>query len=250
MKLKALFFLILCSLMGYSQAIKKKGHYTKVKTILVDINGDGKIDTIVLSSSLNIQNYFNKISISLSGFDKKVFYAKDSWTEVDKYFFATNKSLITSNLLFIKRADKHTVVLLFGETVGSGSRVEFSILNIENNAIKMVFDHTDDDIDVEVPIKLTDIEDNGRLCFVYTTLQEIVSSTSIGFLNKKNKGEMADIGSYAPYWVYPVNDSCRLDTPLSIMYNKKHYVYAGLKYNDKIRILYPRNGGKPSIWKH
>jgi hypothetical protein len=248
MKLKGLFFLILCSLMGYSQAIKKKGHYTKVKTILVDINGDGKIDTIVLSSSLNIHVCFNKISISLSGFGKKIFYAKDSWTEVDKSFFASNKSLTMSNLLFIKRTDKHAVILLSSDIDGAGYRGEYSIINIENNIIKMVFDHYDDPIDVEIPVKLVDLENNGRLCFVYTTYHEM-----IGFSNKKNERDgRDDIGSYDPYCVYAVDDSCKLSERLTTMYNKEYYVIPGPGYKkyDEIKVLYPRNGGKPSIWKH
>jgi hypothetical protein len=219
-----------------------------VKKIFTDLNNDNIIDTIILSSSLEQNGSFNRISILMSGVKRKTFIAKDSWTIVDKWFLDSNKNVLQTNLLFFKKTDKHAVILLFGILDGAGYRGEFSMINIENNNIKMVFDHTDTGgvYDVEDPVALTDLENNGRLCFIYKGIGEFD-----GYSNKisQEKG-MPDIGTYTPYFVYPISDTCHLDKPLTKKYNEDHYVFAGYNYSEKIRILYPRNKKlKPRIYK-
>jgi hypothetical protein len=60
----------------------------------------------------------------------------------------------------------------------------------------------------------------------------------------------ADVGAYHPYFVYTIRgNTCLLDKPLTKKYNEQHYVFAGYKYSEDIQILYPRNHGKPHIWK-
>jgi len=240
MKKTATLICLVFATVVYGQTAKKTVHFNLIKTILTDINDDGKIDTITISSSLKEKDCFNRISISLAGFKKQTFRAKYYWSAVDKLFLDSNKNAANTKLLFLKKTDKHAVILLFSELDGAGYRGEFSMINIENNNIKMVFDHSDDGIDVEVPKKLADLENNGRLCFIYCGIGEFESYSA-----KYN----ADIGSYQPRFVYPVSDTCKLDKVLMKKYNEDHYVFAGYDYNDKVRILYPRNGGKPRIWK-
>jgi hypothetical protein len=242
--MKILFNILLLSiyLSAFGQTTKTKTHYRTIRTIFTDINNDNKTDTIILSSSLPEQSSFNRITISISGFKKQTFYAKDSWTTVDKWFLDSNRNTVNSKFLFLKKTDKHAVILLFGILDGAGYRGEFSIINIENNNIRMVFDHTENGIyDVEVPSKLIDLEANGRLCFIYTGLHEFD-----GYDANLN----GDIGSYTPYFVFAVNDTCELNKPLTKKYNEDNYVFAGFNYSEKIRILYPRNKmKKPSIYK-
>jgi len=228
------------SLSALGQQQKRAIPFKNVKTIVIDINNDGRVDTIIMTSSLKEKNFFNKITVSLSGLKKKTFYAKEAWTEVDQSFLESNKNTVNSKLLFLKSTNLHAVILLFGVMDGAGYRGEFSILNIENGNVKMVFDHADDNIDVEVPRRLTDLEQNGRLCFIYNALHEFD-----GYDAKSN----SDIGSYAPYFVYPVSDTCKLDKPLTKKYNQHNYVFAGFNYDEKIRILYPRKKGKFKIYK-
>ena len=233
------------------QVCAQSGHkqpYRPIRTIITDLNNDTKPDTIVLISSLEERNSFNKISISLSGGMKKFFKAKDYWTVVDSEFLALNKNSIHTKLLFLKKTDKQSVILLFGELDGAGYRGEFSIINIESNHIIMPFDALNDNkggLDIEVPVELSALENNGRLCFVYTGIHEYD-----GFSTKsmKDKG-IPDIGTYVPYLVYPVDDSCKLNKALSKKYMEKHYVFAGFEYSEKINVLYPRDGGKPHLWK-
>jgi hypothetical protein len=247
--MKKLLALILIPLAFHVCAQSNNRHpYRPIKTIITDLNNDSKPDTIVLISSLEGRNSFNKISISLAGSTKKTFKARDYWTVVDSEFLIKNKNDFSTKLLFLKKTNKHAVILLFGEIDGAGYRGEFSIINIENNHIHMPFDALNDNkggLDIEVPVELTALENNERLCFVYTGLHEYD-----GFSTKsmKDKG-ISDIGTYVPYLAYPVDDSCKLNKVLSKKYMEEHYVFAGFEYSEKINILYPRDGGKPRIWK-
>lgn len=222
------------------QTHQQRPVYKKIRTVLADINGDNKTDTIIISSSLNSPGFFNKVSIALAGFKKHVFIARDMWTDVDETFLRANKNVVASNAFFLKKTATHAVILLFGVLDGAGYRGEFSMINIENNNVKMVFDHTSEDIDVEVPKTLTDLEHNDRLCFIYSSIGE-----RVGYDVKTN----SDIDTYTPYFVYPVRDTCKLNKPLTKKYNQENYVFAGFEYNDKIRVLYLRKKGKFSIYK-
>jgi hypothetical protein len=241
--------ILLCSICisVYAQSIKTAVHYKPIKRIFVDIDNDHKTDTITLSTSLKEPTSFNKISVNLSSGVKSSFVARDSWTLVDKSFLDSNKNLANSDFLFLKKTNKHTVILLFGILDGAGYREEFSIINIEDGNIKMVFDHSNEDIDVEVPTTLTDLQHNGRLCFIYQGIHELD-----GYSNKlaKERG-MPDLGSYTPYFVFPVKNICKLNKPLTKKYNEDHYVFAGFNYSETIEILYPADKKKkPSIWKN
>lgn len=237
--------LLLISFCGWGQSVTRTKKYIAIKRMLVDVNNDDISDTIVLSSSLKERSFFNKISVSITGYNKQTFYAKDQWTVVDKSFLDSNKNSVSSKLVFFKKTDKHAVILLFGILDDAGYRSEFSIINIEENACKMVFDQGDDALDVEVPVKLTDLQADGRLCFVYTTIFEYDGFSSKASV-KKGK---PDLGAYHPYWVYPIDNECKLNKPLSKKYMEDHYVFAGYDYSEKINILYPTNGGKPRIWR-
>lgn len=248
MKKLVVFIFVIFSFYASAQQGDKRLPFRPIRTIITDLNNDNKPDTIVLISSLEERNSFNKISISLSGYGKKVFKARDYWAAVDSEFLVKNKNAFHTKLLFLKKTEKHTVILLFGEIDGAGYRGEFSIVNIENNHITMPFDALNDNrggLDIEVPVELKDLENNGRLCFVYTVIHEYD-----GFSTKslKDKG-MPDIGPYVPYLIYPVGDSCKLNKVLSKKYMEEHYVFAGFEYSEKINIYYPRDGGKPRIWK-
>lgn len=242
-KLFALFFLILAFQVSAQQA--RKVPYRTIRTLTADLNNDGKIDTIKLISSLKDWNSFNRISISLTGYGKQVFNARDYWTVVDSDFLVSHKNAIHTKLLFLKKTSKHAVILLFGEFDAAGYRGEFSIINIENNNVKMPFDELNDGnggLDIEAPIELTDLEHNGRLCFVYTTLHEYTTKVTLG----KKTGFL---GSYTPFLVYSVDDSCKINKPLSKAYMEKNYVFAGYNYSEKIDVFYPDDNSKPRIWK-
>ncbi len=139
MKKLLVLFLLALTLQASAQKAKEVPYRT-IRTLTADLNNDGKIDTIKLISSLKDWNSFNRISISLTGYGKKVFNARDYWTVVDSDFLVSNKNAIHTKLLFFKKTNLHGVILLFGELDGAGYRGEFSMINIENNKAKLVFD--------------------------------------------------------------------------------------------------------------
>lgn len=205
----------------------------QVRVLTTDLNNDGKLDSIILNSS-------NSVTISLSGFPRQPFTTKYSWTEVDSAFLATNKNDIQSKELFLKKVKGQSVILLFGNLDGAGYREGFSIINIEGNKAKMVFDNDFETIDVEIPTTSIDLNNDGKLDFVFRGLGEI-----IGQVDSLN----ANIETYHPYQVYTVDANCALNKELTKKYNEDHYVFAGYEYSEKIKILYPRNDGKPSVMK-
>lgn len=219
-----------------AQKGKNASAYNTIKSLYIDLNNDGKNDTINLSDN-GSEGSFNRISIKLAGFPKQTFKAKEYWSDFDSLFLVKHKNLVYSNLLFVKKTEKHTVILLWGGLDGAGYGIEFSIINIENNYAKMVFDHhTEQDLDVEVPEDLTDLQKDGRLDFIFCGIGEEED------VSDKGKGE-----TYTPSFVYPVDDSCKLNKPLMKAYNERHYIFAGYHYREDIEVYYPANGRHPFI---
>lgn len=238
-------WMLLATLTGWMLAAstqKAFSQYHVVQRITTDLNNDGKTDTITLASSENDER-FNRITIALAGFKKQRFYKKENWAAVDKNFLAENKNDVKSNLIFLKKTQKQAVILLFGELDGGGYRDEFAIINIENNSIKEVFNASEKK-EVEWPVTLTNLSGADHLCFIYRdTFQFAGCSSELQY----QKGK-PDIGSYAPFYVYPVDDSCKMSKQLTKEYNQDHYVFAGFKYNEHILVFYPPKGGKYKIW--
>ena len=105
----------------------------------------------------------------------------------------------------------------------------------------MPFDELADDkggLGIEAPIKLTTLDETGRLYFIYRNYGEV-----------EREIEDGEIGTYVPYFVHPVDDYCELNEALTKKYHEDHYVFAGYKSSETIRIFYPKNGGKPRSWK-
>lgn len=233
----AVLVLVACNAIGQSV---KKGNYKAVKTYVTDLNNDNRADTITISSSLKEDDAFNRIGVSLAGYGTKIFKAKYEWTLVDTEFLAKNRNAISSKFLFIKKSTIQSAILLFGVLDGAGYREEFSIINIENNIARMVFDSESNDIDVEIPIAVKRLGNNNRLCFIYTGYNEVVGQSD------KPEG---DIVSYVPFFVYTIDEKCLINKRLTKKYNQQHYVFAGYGYDERIRIFRPKDGGKPRVWK-
>lgn len=224
--------LLLLASIAYAQH-KAPVKYHHVKTIVTDLNHDQKLDTIVLSSSPGNSGEFNRISISLAGLGKKTFTAKQDWTTVDSTFLKKNKNAAHSNLIFVGSTPLHTVILLFGVQSSAGYRDEFSIINIENDEADMVADFDEDKVDVESPLFLKDLDNDGRLEFAYRNLHECVNGD----------GE-AEVCGYNPFIIYTVDDQCAINKPLMKQYNQKHYVFAGYETDERILVYSPGKNGK------
>lgn len=114
--------------------------FENLRPIITDLNNDKVSDTIFLSSFLMDNSSFRKITISIRGFDRQLFVAKNAWTNVDSSFLAKNKNAIKSNEIFLRKEKDHSVILLFGYLDAAGYREEFSIIQVRENKAKMVFE--------------------------------------------------------------------------------------------------------------
>jgi hypothetical protein len=219
-----------------------KSTFKVIETITTNLNKDNLLDTIVLSSSMQDKLSFNKISFSISGINKQDFFAKNSWSRVDSSFLRTNKNSVRSENIFLMQTIEQSVILLFSEIDGAGYRSEFSIINITKNKTEMVFDFEQDSVDMEIPVKLVDLDKDGKLDFVFTAYREQEPSPK-GF---KENGVFE---SYCPFFVYTVDTDCKLNEALTKKYNEDNYVFAGFKYNEDIEVFIPSMSGKKRACK-
>ena len=207
----------------------------------IDLNSDNVLDTISLSSSLPDKLSFNRISITLTGISKKTFTAKNEWTIIEKDFLKTNSNFVKTDKFFLQKGKSHSEIFLFGLIDGAGYRQDFSIIYIKDNNVTMVFDKSENDIDVEIPITIADLNKDGTTEFVFRNMFEFYKQ--VDSLN-------ADIGNYSPYLVYTIDNNFKLNEPLTKKYNEDNFVFAGYKYSEEIKILFPRDKNKkPRIWK-
>jgi hypothetical protein len=225
------------------QTVTGVAAFKKIRSLLVDLNNDGRKDTIVLSSSLPDNTMFNRISVLLTGSDAYVYTAKHGWTNVDPDFLVENRNAIRSKKVFLSKAKGQAVLLLFGVLTDAGYREEFSIIHIKDNKARMVFDHMQDDIDVEIPKTLRDLDNDGRMDFVFTGYREVIGPSPADSLS-------GTIEVYCPYWVYTIDTDCTLNKVLTRKFNEDNYVFAGFDYSEEIGVFIPANGGKPRACKY
>jgi hypothetical protein len=207
---------------------------------IADLNNDHIPDTISLTSSTTDTTTFDTISITITRFGRQTFHTSNPWTTVDDGFLKSNKSEIPTNKFFFARGKAQSVLLLFGNLDGAGERDDFSIIDIENNTAKLVLNQNERHLYIEAPISLEDLDGEGRLDFVYRQIFEY---------NGRPDTLGGKIGTYSPYFVYTVNDSCTLNKLLTVRYNQDHYVFAGFKYDESIEVFYPNDHSKPRLWK-
>lgn len=203
---------------------------------LTDLNQDGIQDSIQLTTIPRDSTSFDSIRISLTGSGGQTFVTSDPWTTIDDWFKDTSKNALPTNLIFLAETKKQSVILLFGAISPAGYRVNFNILNIEKNKINMVLDQTQRHLFIEDAMSLSDTDTDGRLEFIYRQIFEFSKDTLEGKL-----------GTYSPYFVYKVDDSCLTDKPLTRQYNEKNYVFAGYYYDEHIDIYYPDDKSKPRL---
>lgn len=209
-----------------------------VEVIKVDLNDDGKTDTITLTLPNNYGDpgSFNKAYISLAGSVKKTLNSKgDAWDKVDDYFAGKNTNAVKSNRVFVYKKPGVAFVLLFGYVFGSGGN-EFTVIQIKNNLPNMVFDGA-----MDYPEGFADVNHDDKIEF----LGKESSSEELGHVDSLN----ADILTYDPYKVYNIDNEFEVDNALTQKYNEENYVWAGLHPKESIKVLVPKNGDKPTILK-
>lgn len=204
-----------------------------IERIVFDLNFDDILDTITLSNPPDGDpGIFQTITLSITGVEKQTFEASDVWDEIDEWFLKKNENLVKSNKIFVDTCYNYTYILLFGFPYGSG-RDEFSIIKIKDNVANMIFDNQ-----LDYPIQFSDINHDGNIDLIGRNSYEIY--IPVDSLN-------ADIGVYSPYLIYSDDNGFKINEQVSKDYNIENYVWAGIKYREDIKILYPRDNGKPLI---
>jgi hypothetical protein len=147
---------------------------------------------------------------------------------------------LPTNKLFLAKGKAQSVLLLFGDLSPAGYRDNFSIINIENNIPKLVLNQNERNLFIEAPLRLKDLDDDGRLDFLYRQIFEY---------NGRPDTLDGKIGTYSPYFIYTVDSNCFLNRSLTVRYNEQHYVFAGFKYDESIEVFYPNDRSQPKLWK-
>jgi hypothetical protein len=217
------------------------GGLKQIAYFSANLNDDSIPDTLRLYTSTADTDSYDVLKIILAGYETQTFRTEYPWTYVDKWFEDSAINVLSTRRLLVSKWKSQTVLLLFGspDEVGDGSN--FCIVNIENNRVVMVLDQIRRHIDVEVPLRLTDLNRDGRPEFIYRQRFEF---------NGRPDTLDGKIGTYSPYFVYTVDSNCTLNKPLTIKYNQDHYVFAGFNYDEDIEIFYPNDTAKrPRVWK-
>lgn len=187
-----------------------------VEIIREDINHDGINDSIILELPpvKGDPGQFQKITLAVSGAKLQTYSTKEAWDVIDSSFEKSNT--ISSKRIYLYRHSTDVFVLLFGWLYGSG-RDNFNIIRFRNNQWQQLFADQMDE-----PVAIQEMGQNKQLCF-------------IGRISGPDSRDGQSY-AYAPYLVYNIDDSGQIDEALSKVYNEAHYVWAGLKYNDTIKV--------------
>lgn len=205
-----------------------------IENIIYDLNNDGRVDSIRLSQDTltGDSGAFNRLTLSIAGQKPQSFRAKDAWGIIDTNFTNHNKeNAIKSDKIYVYQDSSQIVILLFGYVYGAG-REETSVIYLKDNVGQLVFDE-----ELEYPLTLTDLDHDGFLDLAGKSHSEMYSSD-----------EKGTILTYDPFFVYTIKGSeCNLNIALSKTYNEEFYVWAGLHQTKEIKVMHPRDGGKPKI---
>lgn len=197
--------------------------------VTTDLNNDGKIDTLILSSppADGDPGIFQKIEISLNEGDRESFETKDVWDVVDESFLKENQNSVKSPHIFVYKDNYHFAILLFGYIYGSG-RSDFSIIYGQRAHFKMIFKGA-----IQVPMKLQDMNQDGKLEFLGRKSEYEITGGPIDSLGPGR------VGTYDPFSVFAIKkDTIVLDEVATREYNEQHYIWLGKEMSETLRVYY------------
>jgi hypothetical protein len=239
---------------GRAKAVQPSPHHSDSTTygpehsafrdFVLDLNGDGLLDTISLTLSPSDTNYFIAVGIAIQGYHRQSFRVADTakpWTDFDDWFADSSANAVHTRRFFVQKGVANTVLLLFGYIGEGGSRDGFTIIRIEHNEARQVLDQITQHLDIENVLSLRDLDNDGRFELICNyTFQFDGSPDTLGGL----------VGRYNPYYVYTIGDTCLLNKPLMRRYNQENYVFAGYEFSEEIKVFYPDDRTKrPWLWK-
>ena len=218
----------------YAQDIdRQNATYNPIATIITDLNNDNRNDTISAYGrpAENDPGKFTKLTLSIDG--RRITYtAKGTWDIVYSSFSEVNKNDVDSPYVFIHKEGECSYILLFGYEYAGGPE-EFSILKINGRQQEMLFDNK-----LGYPKLLADLDNDGHAELVAQAVPVILKADAKGMA-----------GTYSPFIVYNLSPAFDIDKTLTEKYNRDHYVWAGLRSNEDIKVFSPNNGSKPKLIK-
>lgn len=222
------------STLNVSKVASQKYSYEKIERVVIDLNNDGKKDSITLFGSE--KEFYTRITFGISGSKEKfTFDNEGGWEKIYPSFLKYNVNTIESENIFLyDNKENGSFILLCGQIFEGGTV----------SSLFLIRDRRVDRIDLtefENPIKLIDLNRDGLVNIIGNNVGEL--ETQIDSLN-------ADIVSYRPFFVYDVKvNGILLNKELTKKYNQEHYVWAGLDSVGKVRLLQYRDSRKPKILK-
>jgi len=207
-----------------------------IEVIPVDLNNDGKTDTIKLTMPTDYGDpgLFARAYVSIAGSKTTLFNGHEGWDKVDTGFLRKNVNLVKSENVFVCKIGKTAYILLFGYVFGAG-REEFTIIQVKSDVPKMIYDG-----EMQWPQGFEDINHDGKMEFV----GDPSSSEAYQHIDSLD----ADICTYDPTMVYDIDNGLKVNNELTKKYNQEHYVWAEPSDGPDVKVLVPRHG-KPRIVK-
>jgi len=233
--MKALYLLagVLFAIWSQAQSNSRQNTtYTPIESIITDLNSDSVNDTIILYQTPveGDPGLFTKMNVSANG-RRMTFHAKDAWDIVSSDLAKAGKNAIGSKLAYVHKESGQSYIFLFGYPYAAG-REEVFILRVKGRNMEIVFHN-----ELAELRSITDLDNDGHAELIVRTDPEIYDATT--------KGE---IGAYSPYIVFDLS-SFTIDKTLTEKYNREKYIWEGTEYNGDIKVLYPKDGGKPKLLK-
>ncbi|SFD16301.1 hypothetical protein SAMN05518672_101822 [Chitinophaga sp. CF118] len=211
------------------------------EVITTDLNNDGKIDTITLSTppEYGDPGIFQKIEIALMGADRQSFESKSVWDSVDNSFLKENKNAVQSTHVFAYKDIDQFVILLFGYVYGAG-RSDFNVIYGKGAHFKMIFKDA-----FQTPMKLGDLNHDGKLELLgRETEPQSEENSSIDSLGP------GYIATYDPFSIHMIDkDSFMLDEAATQKYNEQNYIWLGPDASENLRLYFFLDNRKPLLLK-
>ncbi|MCW4469068.1 hypothetical protein OGH69_08845 [Flavobacterium sp. MFBS3-15] len=209
---------------------RQNATYTPVETIITDLNADTVNDTIILYQTPveGDPGLFTKMNVSVNG-RRMTFFAKNAWDEIGFYLAETGQNAVLSKNAYVHKEGIQSYIFLFGFPYGSG-REEVFILKVKGRNMDIIFHNKLEELQ-----RVSDLDNDGHA--------EMIVRRSPQFLTVEE-----DIGTYSPFIIYSL-ENFSVNKSLTEKYNKEHYIWEGIEYNDQIEVYYPNDGSKPKLLK-
>ncbi|NLJ07145.1 MAG: hypothetical protein GX437_05695 [Sphingobacteriales bacterium] len=203
---------------------------------VIDLDGDKENDSIFLKEKAknNEPGVFHRMDIKFSSGSKFKHGNPIAFDKYDSLFNKIGKNELNSEYVFLVTFHGVKYILMSCYKADCCAKNQ-SIIKIRDNKAILVFNKG---FDLSF---IGDTDNDGVI--------EITGKSSSPQIFESLPDLNADVGTYVPYEVYLIKDIPEYSTEKSRVYNEKYYVWAGEKPSPFIKVLYPNDAGKPSLYQ-